>query len=287
MSLITVVIPFYSNIEGLLEKAVISVLNQSIKDIEVIVVDDCSPLKACNELINITDERLKIVRHDVNKHGGIARNTGVELAQGQFIAFLDYDDIWYEDKLKKQYDLYQAKLVEMGNNIVIYSRCKIIDGKRSFIRPTRKIEYTESVGDYLFAAREIIQTSGVFLPTHLALRAPFHDLKRHQDYQLCLSLEQAGAKFVLHEDVNYEFIQIPKKIDYYFAQWWLSQYQSYLTNTAVKGFQSLVIIRAMIAAKKYKVGFKFALKNRLLLVFIESFIKRKARELLRLAKVVK
>lgn len=58
---VTVVIPFYSTIPGLLIKAVQSALKQTINNIQVIVVDDCSPLEAKCELKSITDPRLKII----------------------------------------------------------------------------------------------------------------------------------------------------------------------------------------------------------------------------------
>lgn len=70
MPLISVIIPFYSKTQGLLKNSVSSALSQSVHDIEVIVVDDCSPVSAVDELAEIKDERLKVVKHSKNQHGG-------------------------------------------------------------------------------------------------------------------------------------------------------------------------------------------------------------------------
>lgn len=282
MILISVVIPFYSTISGLLINAVNSALFQSFENIEVIVVDDCSPVRAKDELQEITDSRLKIINHNKNSNGGVARNSGVMNASGEFVAFLDYDDIWYENKLIQQKSIYDAHVRNGSTDIVIYSRCKIIDGSRTMIRPLREIDESESVGNYLFCSREIIQTSGLFLKTKLAIMVPFDDLIRHQDYQFCLSLEKAGAKFIMLSTPSYEFIQIPKLNDYNFSQMWLEKYQSYLSPQAIKGFKGLVIIRSMIAHKKFIKSFYYACKNQLIKTYLWAVIVRSVKTILRL-----
>ena len=68
--LISVIIPFHSKLQGLLEGAVLSALNQSYSNIEVIVIDDFSPIYAEKELLSIKDTRLSIYRNDKNLNGG-------------------------------------------------------------------------------------------------------------------------------------------------------------------------------------------------------------------------
>jgi len=263
---VSVIIPFYSKETGRLINAVTSALNQSIKNIEVIVVDDGSPVCAKQELQAINDPRLKIFKHAQNSNGGIARNTGIDNATGKFVAFLDYDDIWYENKLAKQISFWE----NIANPLaVIYCKCKIIEGSRVFERPERAIQQGERVGDYLFASKQIIQTSGIFLLASLAKKVMFHDLKRHQDYQFCLSLEAEGACFHYLGEVLYEFIQIPKLNDYHFSLNWMSNYQQYLSPNAILGFKKLVILRSMMAHTEYIEAFKYAKNNQLLAEFIK------------------
>jgi len=273
MILVSVIIPFYSSTSGLLIKAVESALNQTIENLEVIIVDDCSPIVAKDEIKAINDDRVRIITHLENSNGGIARNTGIENARGDYIAFLDYDDIWYKDKLEKQHTLFNSTAIH-HNDLVIYSRCKIIDGNRVLIRPMRSIKKTESVGEYLFCAKQIIQTSGIFLKTELAKKAKFDDLKRHQDYQFCLSLESVGAKFFMLDSPSYEFIQIPKLNDYNFSIQWLCSYSKSLNANAIKGFKKLVILRSMVSHHRYLKSLIYSIKNKILISFFDVVLRK-------------
>ncbi|WP_157234834.1 glycosyltransferase family 2 protein [Methylosinus sp. LW4] len=105
--LISIVIPAY-NREKEIKRSLISVLNQTYSNIEVIVVDDNSHDNTIEEALSIGDKRIKIVRHSQNKGASAARNTGIKSAIGQLIAFQDTDDVWLPHKLKKQLAVLQA-----------------------------------------------------------------------------------------------------------------------------------------------------------------------------------
>ena len=96
---VSVVIPTYNRKE-MLEEAVQSVLNQSYEDFELIVVDDGS-IDGTKDVIERLDSD---IRYIYKENGGVssARNFGVKKAKGEFIAFLDSDDMWLKDKLEKQ-----------------------------------------------------------------------------------------------------------------------------------------------------------------------------------------
>ena len=99
VSSVSVIIPVY-NRQQYIEEAIQSVLNQTLAPLEIIVVDDGST----DNTAAIVKAFGQTVRYVCRKNGGpaAARNTGLELAQGRFIAFLDSDDIWPADKLKIQ-----------------------------------------------------------------------------------------------------------------------------------------------------------------------------------------
>jgi glycosyltransferase involved in cell wall biosynthesis len=103
--LISVVIPVYNG-ERFVRKAIESVFAQTYKNYEVITIDDGSTDQTQEVLNNISDERLTIITHAVNKGGNVARNKGVNEANGDLIAFLDYDDNWVEDKLSIYYKMF-------------------------------------------------------------------------------------------------------------------------------------------------------------------------------------
>lgn len=93
----TVVIPLY-NKEHYIQNALQSVLQQSHQDFEVIVIDDGSTDRSLNVVKRIISEKVTIIRQN-NQGVSVARNTGIENAKGEYIAFLDADDYWHKDYL--------------------------------------------------------------------------------------------------------------------------------------------------------------------------------------------
>jgi len=106
-ALVSVVIPVY-NVEMYIEEALDSVLAQTYKNIEIIVVDDQSPDNSI-EIIQerYSDSRIRIIRQ---KNRGLAgaRNTGIRNAKGRYVAFLDSDDFWQADKLERHVQVMQC-----------------------------------------------------------------------------------------------------------------------------------------------------------------------------------
>ncbi|RLD12393.1 MAG: glycosyltransferase family 2 protein [Chlamydiae bacterium] len=95
--LISVIIPTYNRYDLLLE-AIASVKNQTYKNVELIIVDDGSTDKTCR----LQSDKSVIYLKQDNKGPAAARNTGAKIAHGEWLAFLDSDDLWHQDKLQKQ-----------------------------------------------------------------------------------------------------------------------------------------------------------------------------------------
>lgn len=117
--LISVIIPTHNRVD-LLGNAIQSVVKQTYKNIEIIVVDDAS---TCNnqELIKNIDYPVVYHRFDTNQGGNVCRNKGVELSKGEYVAFLDDDDTWYPQKIEKQLKLMLKKNIDLcytGKNII-------------------------------------------------------------------------------------------------------------------------------------------------------------------------
>lgn len=102
---VSIITPTF-NSEKFLESTIKSVLEQGFENFEMIIVDDCST----DETIKIAkkysekDKRIKVIKLEKNSGAAIARNTALEIAEGQYIAFLDSDDLWKKNKLRKQID---------------------------------------------------------------------------------------------------------------------------------------------------------------------------------------
>lgn len=98
--MISIVLPSF-NRAHILPKAVESILRQTYKDFELIIVDDGSSDNTCEVVKGFNDDRIVYV-HQENAGACVARNNGIDHARGEYIAFQDSDDVWHEDKLEKQ-----------------------------------------------------------------------------------------------------------------------------------------------------------------------------------------
>lgn len=101
LNLISVITPLY-NSEEYIVACINSVISQTYSNWEMIIVDDCSSDKSIDKAEKIYDERIKIIKLTENKGAGYARNIAIEQAKGDYIAFLDADDLWDPKKLQLQ-----------------------------------------------------------------------------------------------------------------------------------------------------------------------------------------
>jgi glycosyltransferase involved in cell wall biosynthesis len=95
--LVSVIIPAYNRADTI-NRAIQSVINQTYATLEIIVIDDASTDGTDNIIKNINDNRIVYVRHDFNKGVSAARNTGIKISKGVYIALLDSDDEWMPEK---------------------------------------------------------------------------------------------------------------------------------------------------------------------------------------------
>lgn len=101
---VSIIMPYY-NAAKCIKETVGAIIAQTYKDWELIIVDDCSPAPDTKDVLNdITalDTRIRVLRTPRNGGAGMARNVGIEAAEGQYLAFCDSDDWWYPTKLEEQ-----------------------------------------------------------------------------------------------------------------------------------------------------------------------------------------
>ena len=118
-TLVSIITPVY-NAEKYLEETILSVINQSYKNWELLLIDDCSTDKSyeiIQEYLKI-DKRIKYLKNERNSGPAITRNRGLENSKGEYIAFLDSDDFWKEDKLKNQINFMKENNIFMCHGII-------------------------------------------------------------------------------------------------------------------------------------------------------------------------
>lgn len=165
---VSVVIPTYNRSEFLVQ-AVQSVLKQTRSALEIIVVDDASSDATRDVLMQIQDARLRYLRHEVNLGGAAARNTGIDAAQGDYVAFLDSDDQWFPTKIETQ--LERIEHYDLSERVVCYGRLLLLDGYRNQVRPKMGKLPGQSCMNYFFLGNGLMQSSTLMLPTWLARAA--------------------------------------------------------------------------------------------------------------------
>lgn len=126
MPKISIIVPVY-NVEKLLERCLDSILSQTLVDIEVICVDDCSPDNSIEilERYRAKDPRVKVFRHSENKRQGGARNTALNVATGEYIGFIDSDDYIDADFYQKLYDAASANDADLAITGIIKHRKQV------------------------------------------------------------------------------------------------------------------------------------------------------------------
>ena len=138
MKKVSIIIPVY-NTSKYLEECINSVIKQSYKNLEIIIVNDNSIDDSLSIINSFNDKRIKVINLDENFGVSIARNKGVEASTGDLICFLDSDDYWYLDKIEKQ-----VKFIE--NKSFIYSDYEYLkNGKRKRVKVPKIITYKEAM----------------------------------------------------------------------------------------------------------------------------------------------
>ena len=203
-TLVSVIIPIY-NRSGVVERTLISVINQTSENWELLLVDDGSSQQErqlLSELIlRLGDQRIQVLFQKQNLGGGAARNIGMLAAKGEYISFLDSDDEWESNKLEKQVEFHKNKskhLVSYTKSVIHYG----VDENPQEPLPAQAIEKGERIADYLFVKGGFIQSSSLFGFRSVFIQCLFDTtLRRHQDYDFLLSLEKKGCEFEMIDEV--------------------------------------------------------------------------------------
>lgn len=184
MPTVSVVLPTY-NRESTIVRSVNSVLAQSYTDLELIVVDNGSTDRTHELLTAIEDKRMQVVLYDKERGACAARNAGIGMASGQFIAFQDSDDEWDKEKLQIQMNAFDADV-----DCVFCNAYRIFEGKGYGAKmvPERIPE---------FPSRDLLQSHSLVSTQTLIVRAKclseeHFDTKmpRLQDYDLVIRLAE-------------------------------------------------------------------------------------------------
>jgi glycosyltransferase involved in cell wall biosynthesis len=209
---VSIIVPTY-NRAHMVTETIDSILAQTFKDFELIVVDNESADNTEEVIKSYPDQRIRYFKHQNNGVVAVNRNYGIGKAQGQYIAFCDDDDLWLPEKLERQVELLDSN-DELG---LVYADSYVIDSNGDLRentyfygrKPVRGNDFSELFQDNsiplltAIVRREVLDKVGVFNPRYIV----------SQDYDLWLRIakyhpvdfiEQPLAKYRVHSEGFYQ-----------------------------------------------------------------------------------
>lgn len=246
-----VVIPTYNRAEYVKE-AIHSVIHQTFKNWKLIVVDDASTDNTRNVIKEIDDSRVHYIRNEKNKGAQKARNRGVLSSKTKYIAFLDSDDIWHKEKLKKQVNKAEKECL----NLVSCS--ELILGEKKTLRESYNGNRNNISKEIM--KRDIIGScSKVLVKRSTIIEAGMFDtrLKYHQDWDMWIRISELGGvgfvdsvlvkKRVGHDNISSNLQEKIKSEEYL--------YKKYMKKLR-KNKEALKIRQSALSKLKYNYSFK-------------------------------
>ncbi|MFI1744768.1 glycosyltransferase family 2 protein [Thalassobellus sediminis] len=187
--LVSIITPMF-NSEAFISETINSVLKQTYKNWELLLIDDNSQDKT----LSIVQEyiknypQIKLLKNDTNQGAAISRNKGIDFAKGDYIAFLDADDLWKPEKLESQ-----IKFMQTENCDVCYSSYELIKENGEFLN--KKVKALPHLSyNKLLKSNYIGNLTGIYNAKVLGkIKTP--DLRKRQDWLLWLAaIKKSGKK---------------------------------------------------------------------------------------------
>ena len=197
-NLVSVITPTFNSAKYIGE-AITSVQRQTYRNWEMIIVDDASTDDTCSIVKKFVrnDGRIKLIKNQTNGGPAKARNIALECASGRYIAFLDSDDLWRENKLEKQLEVFREK-----NCPLVYSAYEKIDEKGN--RQGRLVAVPSCIDYSRLLSATVIATVTAIYDTESVGHVLMPDIRMRQDYALWLKiLRKGGVAHAVTEPLAY------------------------------------------------------------------------------------
>ncbi|MBI3677448.1 MAG: glycosyltransferase family 2 protein [Proteobacteria bacterium] len=247
----SVVIPTY-NRAHLLGRAIRSVLDQTLQDFEIIVADDGSIDRTASIVEAFREPRIRLLRL-AHRGANAARNSGIDAARGQLIAFLDSDDGFLSHHLTRMKELLDGTDKRAGYARVLVER----DAGRHFQKPPRPIEPNEDMAVYLMSDRGFVQTSTLVVDAKLAREVRYDEsLPFAQDMDFAIRLARAGCSFAMADEPGAiwrdtaDADRISHGRNGLLLESWLEAQRPHIPERAYHGYRGWAIAKSLAAKNR-------------------------------------
>jgi len=186
--IVSIIIPYFKK-KNYINKTISSVLRQSFQKFEIIIIND-EPGKSSKDILNNIkkkDKRIKIINNKKNIGAGASRNKGIKIAKGNYIAFIDSDDLWKKNKLKTQ-----ISIMKKYDYNITHTSYYIIskNNKKSIIRKSKSLNFK-----HLKQSCDIGLSTVIMKRKLLKKDKLFANFSTKEDYYLWLKIANTGEIF--------------------------------------------------------------------------------------------
>lgn len=197
--LVSVIMPAY-NAAHYIEASIRSVMDQTVKNWELLVIDDCSRDNTAEVIARLAEEdaRIRLIKNEQNLGTAGTRNKALDMFRGKYVAFLDSDDLWHTEKLERQ-----LRVIEAENADLCYTSYCVVHLDNKMVKKDYIVPRSVSLEDML--KQNYIGCSTVMLTSELAKKYRFTREFYHEDYVFWLSMLRNGIKTAGIEDVLMDY----------------------------------------------------------------------------------
>lgn len=200
MPRISVIMPVYTS-EKFVGEAIESILNQTYKDFELIVINDCSKDKSAEVIKRYTDDpRVVFIDNETNKGFLWGLNHGIEISKGEYIVRLDDDDTCYPTRLEKQlrYMDEHKDVVLLGTYMDRIINGEIVRGPRPPFENSEEIEFSLAFHNYLIGHSSFMMRKSILMEKNIR----YELFKQTPDYHMLCQMSEVGKLDCLKEPLT-------------------------------------------------------------------------------------
>tara|TARA_B100000989_G_scaffold215266_1_gene163776 strand:+ start:200 stop:946 length:747 start_codon:yes stop_codon:yes gene_type:complete len=194
MDLVSVIIPYYKK-RNLIKETIVSIINQSYDHLEILIIYDDTNLNDLEFLQEISklDNRIRIINNNKRLGAGLSRNKGIEQSDGKYIAFIDADDTWAQNKLKEQISFMKKNSYQISHTSYF-----ITDEKKKIIGQRKARDFL-SINEILKSCD--IGLSTVIIEKNVIIKSntKFPPLVTKEDFVFWLTLLKKNNKFYAYD----------------------------------------------------------------------------------------
>ena len=246
MPLISIIIPYYKKKE-FISRCLRSIYKQSYSNYEIILIYDDEDIKDYQYIMSLKKiyKKLFIIKNTNRRGAGMTRNIGIQFAKGDYIAFLDSDDVWHREKLK-----IQITQMTKNNWAISHTSYKIIDRNNivTDIRRAKNLSFSNLIKSCDVGLSSVVMKRSLFNN-----KIKFPNLKTKEDYVLWLKISRKGiiiqgiSKTLMKWQKSNNSLSsntLRKLLDGY------SVYKIYMNFSTIKSFYSLLVLSLNFLIKK-------------------------------------